>query len=127
MNPAGKGINFELGEDPDMACVAQMLRTAAAVAQEDQHLVWRIIPSTARRFAHHLDGGGYHAQSAAEMARVTAEADRKIEADARLRAAWVTNCHEILAKARRANRKARAYFAASVALFLASLVFLNWP
>lgn len=114
-------IKGQTVENPDMAQVAQLMRVMAASTAETETLTFLMRPGLARKIAHHLDGGGFHAAREAEQAAAAAQAqiERQVEAEDRL--AWVKNCQRMLDSARRDNRRAQ------MTLVLALLMFLGAP
>ncbi|GLS87706.1 hypothetical protein GCM10010873_26800 [Cypionkella aquatica] len=108
-------LHFSTGQDPDMGQVARSLRTAAAVHSTDDPIILHISPLLARRLAHHLDGGGF-IDAREEVARLL-----KVE-----REAWVTQCHGVLDRARRHNRRALLTLSLSLLLFVGTPLWIFW-
>lgn len=100
-------IQITTEPNPDMARVAQVLRTMAATCAENDVLGLQMQPALARQIARHLDGGGFQSLHKEDAAKAAAEAEIKVQAEAEDRAVWVARCQVTLETARRQNHRAQ--------------------
>lgn len=107
-------IQITTEPNPDMARVAQVLRTMAATCAENDVLGLQMQPALARQIARHLDGGGFQALLKVDAAKADAEA----QAEAEDRAAWVARCQATLETARHQNHRAQIMLVLAVCLAL---------
>lgn len=111
-------IQITTEPNPDMARVAQVLRTMAATCAENDVLGLQMQPALARQIARHLDGGGFQALHKEDAAKAAAEAEIKVQAEDR--AAWVARCQTALETARRQNHRAQIMLVLAFCLTLFS-------
>lgn len=112
------GIQISTENNPDMGRVAQVMRTMAATSAETAALTFLMTPGLARKIAHHLDGGGFYAARQAEQAIAAAQAQIERQVEAEDRAAWIEKCQSMLGNARRGNRRAFGFLAATLLMWL---------